>query len=113
MRPSDIAQVVTVMNQMRADVNIDQPLWNDVPVAVTIAKSDKLMGCDGIPADSLLFDNTKENGQNFNREENMSINKFLSEYLGARANSTVAPLNSFRLRRTVANYVDSFPILKR
>ena len=101
-RPSDIAQVVTVMNQIRADVNIKDPQWNNVPVAVTIAKSDKLMRCEDIPVDNPLFKHSREEIKGFDKDEGTAINKFLSEFLAVRANATVAPLNSFRLRNFFA-----------
>lgn len=97
-RPSDISQVVSVMNQIRSDINLDQPQWNDIPVAVTIAKSDKLRNCAHVPIDSPLFMYPDEKHEGYHREENMGINKFLTDLLASRANATVAPLNAFRLR---------------
>lgn len=102
VRPSDIAQVVAVMNQIRTDINIKKPQWDDVPVAVTIAKSDKLMRCEDIPIDSPLFGHSRENIRGFDKEEDMQIHNFLSKFLAVRANATVAPLNSFRLRNYFA-----------
>lgn len=101
-RPSDIAQVVSVMNQIRSDINLDKPQWNDIPVAVTIAKSDKLRNCADIPVDSPLFRYPDEHKEGYHREENLTIDKFLSNLLAARANATVAPLNAFRLRNYFA-----------
>ena len=101
-RTSDISQVVTVMNQIRADMNLEKSQWNDIPVAVTIAKSDKLYNCPDVPRDSAIFMRPDEKKVGYHRDENMSINKFLTELLNASANATVAPLNAFQLRNYFA-----------
>ena len=75
VRPSDISQVVSVMSRIRADMNLDQPYWDDIPVAVTIAKSDRLRNCASIPRDNKIFD-----------------------LLNTSANAVVAPLNTFPRR---------------
>lgn len=98
VRPSDISQVVTVMNQIRTEINMNRSQWDEVPVAVTIAKSDKLSRCEEIPLDSPIYKHSREDVKGFDKAEDMEIHKFLSEFLAQRANAAVAPLNSFRLR---------------
>ena len=101
-RASDIAQVVNVMNQIRADTNLTQPQWDKIPVAVTIAKSDKFINNPDIPRDHPIYRLPDEKVHGYNREENMDINQFLFDLLDSKANATVAPLNAFRLRNYFA-----------
>ena len=101
-RTSDISQVVSVMNQIRADINLQKPQWDNIPVAVTIAKSDKLRNCAEIPYDSSIFMYPDEKKEGYHREENMNIHKFMSKLLNTTANATVAPLNAFQLRNYFA-----------
>lgn len=102
VRPSDISQVVSVISRVRADMNLENPYWDDVPVAVTIAKSDKLRNCASIPRDNSIFTYPDEKIKGFARAENLKINKFLHELLDTSANAVVAPLNTFRRRNYFA-----------
>lgn len=102
VRPSDINQVVDVMSRIRTDMNLEKPYWDDIPVAVTIAKSDKLRKCADIPGNNAIFTYPDENVKGFAREENMKIHKFLHELLNSTANAVVAPLNTFRRRNYFA-----------
>ncbi len=98
VRPSDISQVVNVMSHVRAEINHAQPYWDDIPVAVTIAKSDKLRNCASIPKDNAIFTPPNEKLIGFDRKENLDIDQFLSKLLDESANAVVAPLNTFRRR---------------
>ncbi|MBR6825701.1 MAG: hypothetical protein IKM59_04050 [Oscillospiraceae bacterium] len=95
VRPSNINQVVDVMSQIRAEMNPQKPDWADIPVAVTIAKSDKLRSCATIPGNNVLFTYPDENIKGFAREENLGIDAFLRDLLSRTANTQVAPLNTF------------------
>lgn len=95
VRPSDIGNVVGVMSDVRVNMNPDEPTWDNIPVAVTIAKSDKLRNCASIERDNAIFSYGAP-VKGYDRDENMGIHEFLKTFLDANANTVIAPLDTFR-----------------
>ena len=94
VRPSDIGNVVTVMSDIRL-MNDQESTWDNVPVAITIAKSDKLRNCASIDKSNPLFSYGDQNNM-FDRDEIIGIGEFLSNFLGSNAKAVISPLDSFR-----------------
>ena len=93
---SNIANVVSVLSDIRANMNKDAPNWETIPVAVCIAKSDKLDDSPHIPTGNPLLTHTSVAKAGFDREQHKQINDFLRTFLRNNAQNVVAPLNTFR-----------------
>lgn len=98
VRDSNIANVVNVMNTIRSNMNPAQPNWNEIPVAVCIAKSDKLRKSPAIPRENPIFSYSNRGVYGYDREENQEIDQFLRTFLSKNAHNVVAPLASFPRR---------------
>lgn len=96
VKPNNIANVVSVLSDIRENMNNADSDWNDIPVAICLAKSDKLDNSPHIPADNAIFSHTNKNVIGFDREEHKTIDVFLREFLEDNAHDVVAPLNTFR-----------------
>lgn len=96
VRANNIDNVVNVMNDIRTNMNPDQPDWDRIPVAVCIAKSDKLRNGHIIPQDNPIFSYPRKNG--FDDQEVKQIDGFLHDFLTNNANSVISPLNAFQRR---------------
>ena len=94
VRPSDIGNVVSVMSVLR-QMNDQESTWDNVPVAVTIAKSDKLRNCASIDKSNPIFSYGNQ-ADMFDRDEIMGIGDYLSTFLNSNAKAVIAPLDSFR-----------------
>ncbi len=94
-RPNNISNVVSVMSTIRATMNSNAPDWKDIPVAVCLAKSDKLSHSPHIPESSPIFTHATRGVPGFNRDEHMEIHKFLKTFLKNNAHGVIAPLNTF------------------
>ncbi len=96
VRPNNISNVVSVMSTIRANMNSDAPDWKNIPVAVCLAKSDKLSHSPHIPVDSPIFSHSTRGVAGFNRTEHMDIDEFLRKFLENNAHGVIAPLNTFQ-----------------
>ena len=96
VKPNNIASVVSVLSDIRQNMNTELSEWNDIPVAICLAKSDKLDNSPHIPASSAIFSHTNTSVVGFDREEHKSINDFLRDFLEDNAHDVVAPLNTFQ-----------------
>lgn len=95
VRANNIANVVNVMSTIRQHMNTTIPHWNSIPVAVCLAKSDKLSNSGQIPGNNPIFMRPDQNIQGFDREGNFEISDFLKTFLHNNAFGVVSPLNSF------------------
>lgn len=94
VRPSDIGNVVTVMSDIRL-MNDQESTWDNVPVAITIAKSDKLRNCATIDKSNPIF-SYGDQADMFDRDEVLGIGDYLGSFLNANARAVISPLDSFR-----------------
>lgn len=97
LQPSILSNVVTVMSSIRANFNTESPDWRDTPVAVCLAKSDKLNNHpDIVRACPELLSSSKRNAPGFaDLEEHQQIDAFLRGYLDQNASVTVSSLSTF------------------
>lgn len=95
VKANNISNVVSVMTTIRQQMNFDLPNWTSIPVAVCLAKSDKLSKSDQIPGNHPIFLRPDKKKEGFDREENLNISEFLKNFLHENAFSVVSPLKSF------------------
>lgn len=96
VKPNNIANVVAVLSDIRNQMNTENGDWDRVPVAICLAKSDKLDNSPHIPADNAIFSHTNKSVIGFDRDEHKTIDVFLRDFLAENAHSVVAPLYLFK-----------------
>lgn len=95
VRPNNISNVVAVMSNIRTLMNTDLPNWNSIPVAVCLAKSDKLNNKSQIPNSDAMFSWPDRQIKGFHRDQNFQISQSLKTFLEQNAGAVVSPLHSF------------------
>lgn len=91
-----IDNVIHVISSIRSsDFHNTNSGWNDVPVAICVAKSDKLRDHPALPREVPFFENPDLDVRDFDRESNRSVHDFLRNLLRERSPSVYAALQSF------------------
>lgn len=92
----DIQNVMNVVNGLRSAYNLDEPLWDNIPVAVVLTKSDTIEKTDGVP-EIIYQPNSYVNSdqRGFNRNEFDEINDALEEEFSAKVKTIMESLKGF------------------
>lgn len=92
----DIQNVMNVVNSLRSAYNLDEPLWDNIPVAVVLTKSDTIEKTDGVPEIIYQPNSYADSGRTgFNRNEFDEINDALEEEFSAKVMTIMESLKGF------------------
>lgn len=98
LRQHDIANVVSVVQGIRANTAGADGSWDNVPVAICVAKSDTLRDHPRIPPNLPFLMPVGKKSRGFDREANREVHDFLRDLLRSDASPVYAALRPFSLR---------------